>query len=41
VGCSADVVVASGMRVQRSAIQHINELAHRADKRSFLDGASS
>lgn len=36
----ADVVMVSGMHVQRPAIQRINELAHRAGKLTVLGGPS-
>jgi radical SAM superfamily enzyme YgiQ (UPF0313 family) len=36
----ADVVMVSGMHVQRPAIQQINELAHRAGKLTVLGGPS-
>lgn len=36
----ADVVIVSGMHIQRPQINHINELAHKAGKITFLGGPS-
>ena len=36
----ADVVIASGMHIQRSQINHINDLAHRAGKITVVGGPS-